>query len=229
MKLRAIQRSSSLSSQAYRLIHEAISSGTLKLGEKITERNLARHLKISPTPIREALKRLEHEGLIERKGPKSLAVTDRSEAGIAEIVYIEAALQGIAARFAAARISDAELGEMSTLYDKARQMIKHASGEELLKLSRRFHQIINQASGNDLLIRYLETAAAFDASHRLHSLNAEMQYKTSHMKDSLREHYAIYKALLARDGERAERLMKQHSLRVNKVFFKHLNDTEKFG
>lgn len=218
-----------MSDQAYELIREAISSGALKLGEKITERNLAKQLNISPTPIREALKRLEHEGLVERKGPKSLVVSDRSESGIAEIVYIEAKLQGVAARFAAAKITEQELGEIRGLYEKAVRILDHASGEEILQLAHRFHEIVNQASRNDILIRFLETFSAFNYSHRLHSINLEMQYKTSHLKDSLGEHLEIFKALIARDGELAERLMVAHNLRTSKVFFKHLNDKAKFG
>jgi len=229
MSLSSIQRPSSLSDQAYELIREAISSGALKLGERITERGLAKRLDISPTPIREALKRLEHEGLIERKGPKSLFVSSLSESEIAEIVYIEAILQGVAARFAADKITEGELGEINALYEKVVHILDHASGEEILQLAHRFHEIVNQASGNDILIRFLATSSAFNYSHRLYSLNAEMQYKTSHLKDSLDEHLEIFKALIARDGELAERLMVAHSLRTSKVFFKHLNDKAKFG
>jgi DNA-binding GntR family transcriptional regulator len=229
MSLSGIQRPMSLSDQAYELIREAISSGALELGERITERYLAKQLNISPTPIREALKRLEHEGLIERKGPKSLGVSDRSDSGIAEIVYIEAVLQGIAARFAAAKISEQELGEIRALYEKAVRILDHALGEEILQLAHRFHEIVNQASRNDILIRFLETSATFNYSHRLHSLNAEIQYKTGHLKDSLNEHLEIFQALIARDGELAERLMVAHSMRTSKVFFKHLNDKKKFG
>jgi DNA-binding GntR family transcriptional regulator len=229
MKLSAINRTSSLGSQAYERIRAAIASGSLNLGEKITERSLAKLLQISPTPIREALKRLEHEGLVVRKGPKSLTVADKSETGIAEIVYIEAVLRGIACRFAAAKITEEELGEIQSIYERAKKIIDSTTGDEMLKLSRRFHGIIIDASGNDLLARTLETTGVFDASHRLLSLNEEILYKTSHHKKSLKEHYDIFKALKARDGERAERLMVQHSMRVNKVFFKHLNDRQKFG
>jgi DNA-binding GntR family transcriptional regulator len=229
MQLSSIQRSASLSEQAYELIREAITSGALKLGERITERNLAQKLSISPTPVREALKRLEHEGLIERRGPKSLVVSGKSEAAIAEIVYIEAALLGIAARFAAAKISEDELGEIQALYEQAKRKMKRASGEEILQLARRFHEIVNQASRNEILFSFLKTVESFNYSHRLHSLNVEMQYKTSHLKDSLREHLRIYEALKTRNGELAERLMVKHSLRTSKIFFKHLNDKTKFG
>ncbi len=224
MQLSDIKQPKSLSSQAYELIRKAISLGELKPGDKITERSLASKLAISPTPVREALKRLEHEGLIEREGQKSIVVADKSESAIAEIAFIEAKLSGIAARFAADKITEQELAEIQGLYDTVIQKLPTASGEELLPLARRFHEIVRQASRNEVLVRFLETVEAFDYSYRLYSLNAEIQFRTDHLVTSLNEHMQIFEALKARDGERADRLMVEHSLRTSQIYFEHLKD-----
>jgi DNA-binding GntR family transcriptional regulator len=229
MQRTELKRHIPLSSQAYDLIRKAISIGDLVPGERITERSLAEKLTVSPTPIREALKRLEHEGLIERDGQKSIVISDKSEMAIAEIAYIESVLLGIAARFAAEKITEAELGEIQHLYDTALEKMDIATGEELLEMARSFHTIINRACHNEVLARFLETVETFDRSHRLQSLNAEIQYQTDHLKNSLREHRLIFEALKARDGERADQLMVEHSLRTSRVFFKHLNNKTKFG
>ena len=229
MKITSIPPQKPLSSQAYDLIRNAISTGTLKPGEKITERSLASQLAVSPTPIREALKRLEHEGLIEREGQKSIVIADKSETAIAEIAYIEAVLLGVAARFAAEKITQEELDGIQSLYDTAIKQLETSTGDELLVLARKFHEIINCASHNGVLIRFLETVTAFDHSYRLVSLNAEIQYKTDHLRNSLREHFEIFEALKAHDGDQADRLMMEHSLRTSRVFFSHLSDKEKFG
>jgi DNA-binding GntR family transcriptional regulator len=229
MSLSNLEHASPLSNQAYRLIRAAIKNGELKPDVKITERSLAEKLDVSPTPIREALKRLEQEGLIERKGQKSLVVSNKTDMEIAELGYVKAALSGIAARFAAEKITEAELDEIMHLYDQFNEIGETASGEELLKLGRRFHEIIIHACRNDVLIQFLETLTVFDESHKTLSLNAEMRTKSSHLQQSILEHREIYEALKSREGERADKLMTEHFLRTSKIFFKHLNNKKKFG
>src|SRR5258708_8908026 len=87
-----------LSDQAYRALREEITTGELKPGQRLTERALADHLGVSPTPVREALQRLEHERLIERDAGRSIRVAEPSVARLYELALIEVALRGAAAR-----------------------------------------------------------------------------------------------------------------------------------
>src|ERR1700730_2568284 len=97
-----------LSDQAYRALREDITTGALQPGQRLTERSLAEHLGVSPTPVREALQRLEHERLIERDAVRAIRVADPSVARLHELSLIEAALRGVAARLAAERATAAE-------------------------------------------------------------------------------------------------------------------------
>ncbi|WP_308216130.1 GntR family transcriptional regulator [Pseudonocardia humida] len=87
--------------QAYAAVREAIMTGVLPRGGKVTERGLAESLKISPTPVREALRRLEQDRLVKREGPRSVRVAQFDDAESLQITMIEDALRALAARLAA--------------------------------------------------------------------------------------------------------------------------------
>src|SRR6202022_1471467 len=109
----------SLADQAYVALRAAIVRGDLPWGGKITERGLAASLGVSPTPVREALRRLEQEQLVERTGPRSLRVVTVSAEARGESGAIEAALEAVAARFAAEKATSAQLDRMQRLLDSA--------------------------------------------------------------------------------------------------------------
>ena len=88
-------RADSLAEQAYRAIREGIATGLFRAGERVTERGLATKLNVSATPIREALRRLEQEGLIERVSARHLRVVDHSSGTLRELLLAGAALAGI--------------------------------------------------------------------------------------------------------------------------------------
>lgn len=90
-----------LGDQAYAAIREAIVTGSLERGEKVTERGLAESLNISATPVREALRRLEQDRLVERTGPRSVRVAEFGEDELREFTMIEDVLRALAARLAA--------------------------------------------------------------------------------------------------------------------------------
>ena len=90
----------SLADQAYDALREDITTGRLNAETRITERLLAQRLGVSPTPVREALTRLEHEHLIERGDGNAIRVAQPSLSRLHELSLIEAALRGVAARIA---------------------------------------------------------------------------------------------------------------------------------
>src|ERR1700722_16036107 len=107
--VRKLTTGPTLSDQAYRALREEITTGELKPGQRVTERALAEHLGVSPTPVREALQRLEHERLIERDAVRAIRVAEPSVDRLHELSLIEAALRGVAARLAAERATDQEV------------------------------------------------------------------------------------------------------------------------
>jgi len=204
-----------LSDQAYRALREDITSGALQPGQRLTERGLAEHLGVSPTPVREALQRLEHERLIERDAVRTIRVADPSVARLRELSLIEAALRGVAARLAAERATDAEVKAILAACDRAEALADNddwdeARVRELLEVTRGFHRLIDEAAHTQTLIDMISTATAFDWAFRL-KWSVESHQDAASLQRSLEQHRRVAAAIEARDGAAAEEAMRHHT------------------
>jgi DNA-binding GntR family transcriptional regulator len=212
----------SLADQAYEALREDITTGRLNAETRITERWLAQRLGVSPTPVREALTRLEHEHLIERGDGNAIRVAEPSLGRLHELSLIEAALRGVAARIAAVAASDHELAQLSALYNEVEKIGRTFATdakvqEKVLRLTREFHLLVDQASHNPTLVKMIATATAFDWSFRKRFAPEVYGDVRSPVEGHL-QHGEILDALLARDGDRAEEIMRRHILRATEAF-----------
>jgi DNA-binding GntR family transcriptional regulator len=219
--------SETLADQAYEALRAAIISGELGSGEKITERGLAERLSVSPTPVREALRRLEQDRLVVRRGPRLVQVVDFDDEIAAEVRLAEGALRAVAARLAAKHATPTQLAELERLLDAgdhelARLEAEAADPAELtskdlapiLDITRRFHERLNAACGNPVIIRLLSLVDAF----RLASLNGRLVEELGaegnrSALERYHQHRAVFDAVAAGDGVGAERLMRVHDNR----------------
>lgn len=217
--LRPLTQSETLAEQAYFAIRGAITAGDLRAGERITERSLARRLHVSATPIREALRQLEQEGLVLRTPNREVTVSDMPTASVAELLLVQAALRGVAARLAADKITEEELAEIQTLLQENERVLETGPAELLLELADRFHTLVDQAARNLTLTKFLETIMAFDPIDRLESLTDRRR-----AQERFQEHKQIAAALADRDRERAEGLMRSHVLRAGQLLYRDLPD-----
>ncbi len=217
--LRPLRQNETLGEQAYFAIRSAITSGTLEAGERITERDLASKLQVSPTPVREALRQLEQEGLVVRTPNREVRVSDMPSASVAEMLLIQAALRGIAARLAAEKITDEEVGEIQAVLQENQEALATGPPELLLELADRFHALVDQDSRNLTVVKFLDTVMAFDPIDRLETLTDREQAQTR-----FQEHQQIAAALAARDRDLAEELMRSHVLRAGQLLFRGLPD-----
>src|SRR3984893_15707828 len=135
--LPSLLRVESLAEQAYRAIREGIATGLFEAGERVTERGLATRLSVSATPVREALRRLEQEGLIERVSARELRVVDHSSGTLRELLLTGAALRAMEARFATHKITEAALDRMVALVD-AQASDQGIDIPERLRIAREF-------------------------------------------------------------------------------------------
>jgi DNA-binding GntR family transcriptional regulator len=210
----------SLSDQAYRALRTAIVNGDLPWGKKITERGLAESLGVSPTPVREALRRLEQEQLVERTGPRTLTVATVSPEARTECGIIEAALEG----FAAEKATERQLAGMERLLDTADEaavalQADRSAGrplnphqvERIFDAVRAFHSAVEEAAGNAQLARALEQVRAFSRSERLSIASAQLAASAPGPIQRYGQHREILTALQQRDAERAERLARTHA------------------
>jgi DNA-binding GntR family transcriptional regulator len=223
-RLRQLE-SPTLADQAYDALREAIISGELSPGEKITERGLAERLAVSPTPIREALRRLEQDRLVERRSPRLVQVVALDDSVAAEVRLAELALRGVAARLAAYNATDAQVRRMAALLDAgdaelARLQSAHpdehsltaADLAPLLEITRRFHAELNEGCNNPVVLRLLSQVEAFSLAARQQRLSSELGAEgTRAALARYQEHRAVFDAVRAGDANAVEGLMREHS------------------
>ena len=222
---RSLSTGPTLADQAYRALREDIIEGRLQPGERITERQLAQRLGVSPTPVREALGRLEHEHLIERSGTRRIQVAEPSHKRLFELTLMEAALRGVAARLAAENATTSEIAAMRRLYEGFTDV--SMAPERALALTRELHAGIDRASHNETLISMIATVTAFDWDFRVTTVGEIFGPDRRRVMDRHREHGAIIEAIADRDGQRAERLMREHIAVVTDAFLQVKPDRAK--
>ena len=148
-----IQSHRPLRELVYEELRNLILSGEIKPGTRMMEIELADSMGVSRTPIREAIRKLEKEGLVTIEPRKGAYVSTISMNDIVNILQIRGTLEGLAATLAATRIKEIELmklKEASQAFDRA---VEEGNTKEMISNDTLFHHIIVEASGNDLLIK----------------------------------------------------------------------------
>jgi DNA-binding GntR family transcriptional regulator len=198
--------------QVHAILRAQIISGELTPNQRLTERGLSATLGVSPTPVREAISMLEYERLLVRVDGRLLVAAPDTRR-LRELSLVQAALRGVAARLAAENASDAELAEIGAAYEgpaAAGTEQPKSDDERLQKFRRRrqFHELIDQAAHNPTLSDMIATTTAFDFQLKSRAL-LHGAFPDPH--PAIAEHREILDALLARDGARAEALMREHT------------------
>ncbi len=210
---------STLADRTYRAVQTAIASGELSPGSKITERGLAERFSVSPTPIREAIRRLEQDGLIERAGPRTVVVASIGASAVEDLAEVEVALRGLVARFAARHATKAQLDALDAILDEADDLVivmrqRHAAGQPvdrylgtLLDAFQRFNDTVSACAGNPVLVRLLEQSRVFSRDERRHRLIEHVMADGTFGLERYSSHRALVHALRAGDAVRAEQLV----------------------
>lgn len=191
---------SKLSTVAYGAVLDMILRGTLAAGELVTERQIAARLGMSRTPVREAVRRLEGEGTLERQRDGSLVVRPYSMEDFLHVLAVRRLLEGEAARLAAGKVS-------RDVLEAARERIARLRAEGLADAARQgdrdFHAAIAEASGNPVLATAISDLRKRTAMFRLGRLPERLDQVCD-------EHLAIVAALAGGDGEAARAAMQAH-------------------
>lgn len=199
----------SLAEAAYRHLRDAIVRGHLPAGSKISERGLALQLGMSAQPVREALRRLEADGMVLSQPRSGTVVAEFGPDRLAEMGRIRAALEGAAAALAAERASPAELAALEAQLGEMRAATAAADTPRLAAANERFHALLHAAAGNAFLLRSLTALRGYDHVHRLRALGSTPK----ELPKALAEHEAVLKALRKRRPDQAEERMRAHVLR----------------
>ena len=195
----------SLVEQAHDAIKNWIIRYQLKPGGNLRLDTLSEALKMSQTPIREALNHLAREGLVVRKNQKGFLVRTLSLQGIEDIYDLRTALEVLAAQQAAERIKPAILRKIKTILDKTQRLVEHPGEGRPVTEERRFHSLILEASGNQLACEMGQ--GLLDRLWMIQNLNL---LSAKRLTLAHEQHLAIFAALEAKDKDKAGEAMKAH-------------------
>lgn len=199
-------REQSLRGRVFTTLREEILSGKYKENEELREIVLGEALGVSRTPVREALRQLELEGLVKIIPNKGAYVTGIGEKDIADIYAIRSRLEGLCARWATEHITAEQLEKMeevlllSEFYGR-----KKEDGGHVVELDSEFHEILYEASNSRILHHVMTDFHNYVRQARKTSVE-----KKDRAAKSIAEHRGIYEAIKAKDADLAERLADEH-------------------
>lgn len=194
----------SLADQVFEKLEGDIITGFYPRGEILTELKLVEQLGVSRTPIREALRRLEQEGLIADSGKGSVVLGITIE-DLMDIMEIRHRVEGLAAFYATKNITEEELKQMRSISELQDFYFAKRDLDRLRQMEDQFHKMIYQISGRTVLRDTLQPMHRKTQRYREQSISDD-----SRLEASIREHKEIFKAIEAKDANRAEELMTKH-------------------
>ncbi|WP_375459474.1 GntR family transcriptional regulator [uncultured Enterovirga sp.] len=201
-----------LAEQVYRRLRAEIRAGDLRSGHRLKEMELAARLRVSRTPIREAVRRLVSEGLVEVVAARGMAITTLDRQKVRELYALREALEGTAARMAAQHASPGDLATMRSILDAWRAMDDPA---EIARRNRQFHEAIRDAAHNG----YLEQALT-QLSNSLALLPGTTFELPGRAAEAHEEHLAMLRAIEERDSDAADAKARGHIAQAGQARFR---------
>jgi len=208
----------SLLSKVYLELENSIINGVFEQGAALNETKLSKELGVSRTPIREALRMLEQEGLVKIVPNRGAVVIGVSKADINDIYTVRMFIEGLCAKRACEKISSSQLDELEKNIDLQEFYAQKGNTEKLLELDGEFHKIIYEASDSRILKSLLTNFHHYSAKAR------ELSMKNGLRKaPSINEHKAIFEAIKNKNQMDAEKLTKEHITNAKKNVTECLN------
>ncbi|RTL62446.1 MAG: GntR family transcriptional regulator [Hyphomicrobiales bacterium] len=212
LKIAPIGEGLSLKARAYEALKAAILNMNIYADEaelRLDERDLSARFGVSRTPLREALAQLDQEGLVKIVARRGIFIVRKTKGEILEMITVWAALESMAARLACRDATQDELAELHTLVDKFSQDEVARQMGEYSEANIKFHQAIIRA-GKCALIGDICNGLFF----HMRAIRQRTIFEQDRAKRSIVDHTLIVEALEARDAETAERLVREHTLRL---------------
>ena len=209
-----------LDQKAYEIVKNMITERQILPGEKIAQEKLAQELGISRTPLVSALKFLEHEKLVESKPRRGYFVRLFSKQEMVSIFELREVLEGLAAKRAAANITDEEIDILNDFFRPFAESANITDFRAYAREDRRFHNFITEIGSKEFLKSILQTYNVITASYQY--LSSEGLVRTPN--ETIEEHLTVIKAIGERDPDSAEEMMRMH---LNKTIAHLRQDIEK--
>ncbi len=195
----------SLRGRVFQVIREKILSGEYKHGEELKETALASELGVSRTPVREALRQMELEGLVKIIPNKGASVIGITAEDMEDIYSMRSLLEGLCAGFAAERINEEQLDKLEEIAYLTDFHVKKGNLEKLYELDNQFHEVMYEASGSRMLKHVLS-----DFHHYVERVRKASLLSPGRSQMFNEEHKAILEAIREKDRGKAERLANAH-------------------
>ena len=194
-------------------IRQAIAQGRIPPAARLLEASLAREMRTSRAPVREALSQLEREGLVVKEPNRGARVVELTEETVREVASLRGILEGFAASLAAERLTTTEFKTLDAILADMDLAAKRGEYARLVELDYQFHAFICLASGHRTLY---ETWSAISGKVRLYLSTTNLMYRN--LKAAVRGHREIATALRSGNKARANRVMQEHLSEVLNIF-----------
>jgi DNA-binding GntR family transcriptional regulator len=192
----------------YRTLRGAIMSGELAPGRRLVIDEIARRLEVSAIPIREALQSLQAEGLVVSAPHVGATVAQVSEAEVHEVFAIMEGLETVGVREAAARLTDGEADELAGIVAEMDVAVDERQYERWAELNGRYHRAIGNFAAMPLLLEMTDRVLSRWERLRRHYFHGVL---VPRVEQAQREHRELLAALVARDADAAERVVRLHN------------------
>ncbi|MFC7687086.1 GntR family transcriptional regulator [Ureibacillus sp. GCM10028918] len=202
---RISMQSRSVRELIYEEIKEAILNNKYEPGAHLRERELAKEFNVSTTPVKEALRQLEKDGLVITQARKGSFVSTSFMNSVEEIRWARAALEGVAARLAAKKRTDEEITNLESILIKMKFYTNKKNSKMLEKYNSEFHDFIIQIAKNTYISNQIEAVCSFDKFIRKNALSDLKEHDRA-----FKEHHFIFEKIKEQEAVEAEDAMRNH-------------------
>lgn len=194
-----------ISSNLYSQLQRDILTGKLKNGQKLTEQVICEEYNVSRTPVREALRQLESEGLVENILNRGSFVVGLSKQDFEDMFELRKIYEIQAVKWAIERITEEEMDALDETFEFMEFYTLRNDIDKMLTINEGFHQIIYEASHNRMLQQFLSSYQTY-----LKYLRKEDEYPDDYLATVLEEHRQIFQAFIEKDVEAGAEAMERH-------------------
>ncbi len=195
----------SLTDEIADIIRDRILKGEYKIGEKIKETQIASELKVSRTPIREAFKQLENEGLIDYIPNRGCFAKGFTKQDIEDIYAVRKALEILCVEWAVSRITEEQIQNLQDQCDLMEFYTVRQDEKKVLEINTGFHDIIYNATGSRFMAQVLRSYKEY-----IDQTRKALYYEPDYLDEILEEHRSILTAIKNRDAEEGKSAMSRH-------------------
>jgi DNA-binding GntR family transcriptional regulator len=206
----------------FNTLRQAILTGDLKPGERLMEIHLAERLGVSRTPIREAIRKLELEGLVKMEPRKGATVAEITEKNLRDVLEVRRNLDTFAVELACERINEEQLEELERIVEEFEGIMHTKDSKTIAEADVEFHNFIVEVTGNDRLVQLVNSLSEQVYRYRFEYIKDE----TTH-QELVDEHREIFDCIKSKDPSRAKQAMNRHITNQENGIISHLTRKQK--